>query len=128
MISLKNAAVPNALAALNTLAAERLPVKSALKVRRIYKTLSGQWESVQEVTKQLVDAYGEKDAAGEIVRGETEDSVRIAKEHIARFNTEYSELLNESLEVAEGLTSGDLGEKCEIATAVLLQLGDLFTE
>lgn len=126
MVKISNAEVLNCLRGLNELTRVYLPVRGALKVRRIYKSLEASWEIVEDVRKQLFEKYALKDEKGNPVVENT--SVKIAPEHEAQFQESWQHLLAEEVEVPETLSQEDFGDEIQIKPETLFTLGKLIQD
>lgn len=131
MVTVKNADVVEMLTVLGELAREKLPVKGALKVRKIHRTLSQAWTDVEDVRKQLFDEYAEKDANGDLIieQGPSQGArtVKLKEGATEAFNAAWDELMAHEIEVADVLTAADMGT-AEIRPHILIGLGDLLTD
>jgi len=130
MAVLTNAAVLPAIMALNGLMDEKLPVRTAFKIRKLHRALSAQWEIVEEVRKSLIEQSVLRDAAGNPVPGEEQrgqPTVRLRPEAIPHFEAQWRDLMDAPVDVGEGIRIEELGDR-EISPALLLNLGDLLAE
>lgn len=131
MVKIKNGDIPNALASLNALSREKLPVKGALKVRKLNRTLTTAWSLVDEVRKKLLDEHAAKDEAGNNLAGDPapdgQATTKLADDKKQAFYAAWQELLGEEVEINDTLKPDDLGNR-EIEPALLIQLGDLLEE
>ena len=122
---LKNAELGRAIEALRALAAERLPVIGALRVRKLTRALTEHIADVEGVRKELLDRYGKKGEDGKlIVEGNT---VPLIPETMMEFQAEFAALMAGEFTTAYPLRVSDLG-KGEIAPQILIDLGGLLDE
>ena len=122
---LKNAELGRAIEALKALAAERLPVSGALRVRKLTRSLTEHIEDVEGVRKELLERYGRKGEDGKlIIEGNT---VPLIPETALEFQGEFLVLMTGEWSTEYPLRVSDLG-KGEIAPQVLIDLGGLLDE
>jgi len=122
---LKNAELGRAIEALKLLAAERLPVIGALRVRKLTRTLTEHLTDVEGVRKGLLDRYGKKDADGKlIVEG---NQIPLIPETMLEFQAEFATLMAGEFTTEYPVRVSDLG-KGEIAPQILIDLGGLLDE
>ena len=114
-------------AALGQLAAKELPMKSALKVRRLARAVVEHVTDANAERDKLIDKYGQKDEAGRLVHGEG-NTIQLA--FPAEFQASWNELLSASVEIDDKLrlAESDLGDDGSIAANVLIGLGELLGE
>lgn len=128
MATLKNGELMGAVVALHDLGAERVPVKTALKIRRLLRELEPRARDVAEVRQQLLERHVKKDGKGEWVwERQNEDgtgTVKLADPEA--FNKEVTALMDETVE-CEALTVEELGN-IEVRGETLYGLGDLLIE
>ena len=122
---LKNADLGRAIEALRSLAAERLPVIGALRVRKLTRAIAEHIEDVEGVRKGLLDRYGKKDADGKlIIEG---NQIPLIPETMLEFQAEFATLMASEFTTEYPVRVSDLG-KGEIAPQVLIDLGGLLDE
>ena len=122
---LKNAELGRAIEALKALAAERLPVSGALRVRKLTRSLTEHIEDVEGVRKELLERYGRKGEDGKlIIEGNT---VPLIPETMLEFQSEFAALMTGEWSTEYPLRVSDLGTG-EIAPQVLIDLGGLLDE
>lgn len=114
-------------AALGQLAAKELPIKSALKVRRLARAVAEHVTDANAERDKLIDKYGQKDEQGHLVHGEG-NTIQLA--FPAEFQAAWNELLSASVEIDDKLrlAESDLGDDGSIAANVLIGLGELLGE
>mgnify|MGYP006992520120 CR=1 FL=1 len=121
----KNAELGRAVEALKALAAERLPVIGALRVRKLTRTLTEHLQDVEGVRKELLDRYGRKDKDGKlIVEG---NAVPLIPETMLEFQAEFATLMAGEFTTEFPLRVSDLGT-IDVAPQVLIDLGELLDE
>lgn len=76
---------------LNKLFAAQLPVKVAYKLSKVQKVVASESEKYQELRMKLVNKYGTKDEAGELVVDEA-GNAKIDDENIEHLIKEMTEL------------------------------------
>ena len=122
---LKNAELGRAIEALKLLAAERLPVIGALRVRKLTRALTEHIEDVEGVRKGLLDRYGKKDEDGKlIIEG---NQIPLIPETMLEFQAEFATLMAGEFTTEYPVRVSDLG-KGEIAPQILIDLGGLLDE
>lgn len=112
--------------ALQSLAAKSLPIPGALRVRRLMRAVREHVTDANAERNKLIEKYAQRDADGQIVRGE--GTIQLAEP--AAFQAAWSELLAENVEIEDKLvlTVNDLGDSIQIEPGVLLGLGDLLED
>ena len=112
--------------ALQSLAAKSLPIPGALRVRRLMRAVREHVTDANAERNKLIEKYAQRDADGQIVRGE--GTIQLAEP--AAFQAAWSELLAENVEIEDKLvlTVNDLGDSIQIEPDVLLGLGDLLED
>ena len=122
---LKNAELGRAIEALRSLAAERLPVIGALRVRKLTRAIAEHIEDVEGVRKGLLDRYGKKDEDGKlIIEG---NQIPLIPETMLEFQAEFATLMAGEFTTEYPVRVSDLG-KGEIAPQILIDLGGLLNE
>jgi len=122
---LKNAELGRAIEALRSLAAERLPVIGALRVRKLTRALTEHIEDVEGVRKGLLDRYGKKDEDGKlIIEG---NQIPLIPETMLEFQAEFATLMAGEFTTEFPVRVSDLG-KIDIAPQILIDLGGLLDE
>jgi hypothetical protein len=122
---LKNAELGRAIEALKLLAAERLPVIGALRVRKLTRALAEHITDVEGVRKGLLDRYGKKDEDGKlIIEG---NQIPLIPETMLEFQAEFATLMAGEFTTEFPVRVSDLG-KIDIAPQVLIDLGGLLDE
>ena len=122
---LKNAELGRAIEALRSLAAERLPVIGALRVRKLTRALAEHITDVEGVRKGLLDRYGKKDEDGKlIIEG---NQIPLIPETMLEFQAEFATLMAGEFTTEYPVRVSDLG-KIDIAPQVLIDLGGLLDE
>ena len=114
-------------AALGQLAAKELPIRSALKVRRLARAVVEHVTDANAERDKLIERFGQKDEAGHLVHGEG-NTIQLA--FPAEFQAAWGELLAASVEIDDKLrlAESDLGDSIQIEPGVLLGLGDLLED
>jgi hypothetical protein len=122
---LKNAELGRAIEALRSLAAERLPVIGALRVRKLTRAIAEHIADVEGVRKGLLDRYGKKDEDGKlIIEG---NQIPLIPETMLEFQAEFATLMAGEFTTEYPVRVSDLG-KGEIAPQILIDLGGLLDE
>ena len=123
--TIKNADLGRAIEALRSLAAERLPVIGALRVRKLTRALTEHIEDVEGVRKGLLDRYGKKDEDGKlIIEG---NQIPLIPETMLEFQAEFATLMAGEFTTEFPVRVSDLG-KIDIAPQILIDLGGLLDE
>ena len=122
---LKNADLGRAIEALRSLAAERLPVIGALRVRKLTRALAEHATDVEAIRKELLDRFGQKGEDGKlIIEG---NQIPLIPETMLEFQAEFATLMASEFTTEYPVRVSDLG-KGEIAPQVLIDLGGLLDE
>ncbi len=113
-------------AALQVLATKEVPIKSALKVRRLARAVRDHVTDANAEREKLIDKYGQKDEDGQLAR--EGDTIRLASPE--EFQAAWTALLAETVEIEDKLVLhvADLGDSIQIEPGVLLGLGDLLED
>lgn len=120
-MKIKNNAVPGIMLAIQELANLRLPMETAMKIRKLARRIEQQGEDVEAVRLQLIEQYTRRDGEGKkIVKDQTFDVEE-------GFHQAIRELLGLEFEV-EPLTAAELAPAGNITPMTLIQLGDLLVE
>ena len=122
---LKNADLGRAIEALRSLAAERLPVIGALRVRKLTRAIAEHIEDVEGVRKGLLDRYGKKDEDGKLII--ESNQIPLIPETMLEFQAEFATLMAGEFTTEFPVRVSDLG-KIDIAPQVLIDLGGLLDE
>jgi len=126
MVTLKNSQVLPILMTLNqNLVGVKLPGALSLRVTKLIKLLSGQWEDVDKVRQNILKEHSLLDEKGEPKVIEENGSSRydIDPEKQEKFDTEIKALFEETVEVPDNtILLGSQIESIEIEPAVLLVL------
>lgn len=123
--------VNSALGALGALSGERLPMATALHIRRGLRLLDPLWQDNEAERLKLVEMYADRDSDGKKLFDVMENggiSYRIAPKHRETFNEQLKELRGQTVEVDWSIKLSELSRLAEIAGAVLFSLGDLLIE
>ena len=109
------------------LATKELPIKSALKVRRLARAVAAHVTDANAERDKLIDKYGQKDEQGHLVQG-AGNTIQLAFPQ--EFQVAWNELLAESVEIDDALrlSEADLSDDLSIPANILIGLGDLLTE
>jgi len=122
---LKNADLGRAIEALRSLAAERLPVIGALRVRKLTRAIAEHIADVEGVRKELLERFGQKDEDGKlIIEG---NQIPLIPETMLEFQAEFATLMAGEFTTEYPVRVSDLG-KGEIAPQILIDLGGLLDE
>lgn len=126
---MSSAATLAALAGLKELSGVALPVRAALKVRRLLRELGSIAEDVEAERLRLLAQYARKGADGQPAadeRGQARFSDDAARE---AFECEYTELMrSEHVVTGEALRAAELGESAVVKPAILAALGELLED
>jgi hypothetical protein len=118
-----------ALAGLKELSGVALPVRAALKVRRLLRELGSIAEDVEAERVRLLAQYARKGADGQPEadeRNQARFSDDAARES---FERDYNELMaSEHLVTGEALRAAELGDSVVVKPAVLVALGELLED
>jgi hypothetical protein len=122
---LKNAELGRAIEALRSLAAERLPVIGALRVRKLTRAIAEHIADVEGVRKELLERFGQKDADGKLII--ESNQIPLIPETMLEFQAEFATLMAGEFTTEFPVRVSDLG-KGEIAPQILIDLGGLLDE
>jgi hypothetical protein len=114
-------------AALNVLAGKELPVKSALRVRRLARAVNEHITDANAERDKLIDKYGQHGDDGQLVCTEG-NSIRLA--YPLEFQAAHNELMATEIELDDRLVLrvADLGDNQTVEPRVLIGLGALLEE
>lgn len=130
MVKIKNDHLLQLNSAVAAMASLKLPPKTALKVKKLHRTVSAHTEDVDAVRKEIVERYAEKDENGKPKPGDKVDgneTVRIAPDKMEEFKAAMKELGEQEFEVPVTLTLEEFGPD-PIAPNVLILLGDVLKD
>lgn len=127
MVTLTAPEVPVALTALNALLPERVPVATALKLRKMIRTLTQAWEDIDATRQDVITRHAETDEKG-AVRLHEHEQARIRPEAQDDFMVAMAALGQTTVEVPDALSPSDFGADLQISTRVLLDLGALLQD
>lgn len=105
------------------LAAEKLPLKTAFKIKGIMKTLDGEIEKYDEVRREALDKYGSRGEDGELVVDAT-GGVQLDAASMAMFMKSVNELLGMQVAV-DTISISELGDDVRLSADDLTALDDL---
>jgi len=126
MIQMTNVELLAAGQSLRELAAERLPIEGALRVRRVIREVQGPLDDTEAVRQELLRRHGKVGEDGRPVLDE-QGNVKFDGDGLKRFQADYTELMAQTVEIEQVVRVADLGS-IEIAPAVLMGLGALLEE
>ena len=126
MIEMSNIDVQRAAEALRELSQERLPVAGALRARKVIRVVQAHLDDVEGVRKELLSRYACKDEHAQLVLDERGNAT-FDDDGLERFQADYLELMEQTVEFEHGLTVADLGS-IEVRPATLVALGALLEE
>jgi hypothetical protein len=132
-MNVKNGDLLAAIPALKEIVKVPLPVRASFRIARLIREVEAAVQDVEAARLRLVERFAERDsegnytpaldAEGKLVEG----SVNVTNPE--GFRREFAELLGmETGIAAEPLSLVDLGEKVDLAPAVLLGLGPLLVD
>ena len=127
MVTLSNAQVVQALAALRQLAQERVPVIGALRMRKVIRTLQERADDIEAERRKLLEMHGQKKEDGTL---DTDDKGNVRffdQAAVEAFAKEYEELMAATLDTEYPIRVSDLG-KIDVSTQTVMALGDLLVE
>jgi hypothetical protein len=132
-MKITNSAVLAAIPALKELVTVHLPVRASFRVARLARQVEQAAQDVDGARTRLVEQHAKRDAEGrlEAPRDESGEPIQgsVLLNDPAAFGRELNELLDLEVELAvEPIRLGDLGEKVELAPAVLIGLGPLLVD
>jgi hypothetical protein len=111
---------------LAALAKERLPIATALRVRRLLRATEARLQDVEAVRQGLLRQHAALDEAGDPLADN--GAVRFPSPQArAAFEADYDELLAQTWECPETLAPKDLGE-ISVTPETLYLLGDLLDD
>jgi len=106
--------------ALNLFMQEKLPVKLAYKIKKIYKEVDEELKILEESKDKLLDNYAEKDENGDL---KNEDGFfTIPKMYREHFEKELNELNNMKIKISFTPIKEEEIENMEITPSTLLAL------
>lgn len=130
MIEMTNAEVVSAFPALQEMVGRSMPAVASLKVARMARAVEGAAQEIEQVRRQTIDRYTERDSAGNPV-AVVDSEGNALPEHIrltdpAAFNAEMSALMAASTSIPVApLRVEELGSDFQISPRSLLLLGPL---
>lgn len=130
MATLKNENLNALIGALNALMDTKVPVTTALKIRKIHHKVAQQHEDVEAVRAKLIEDYAARDEEGNKQAGAPQNgqpTVKIRDEEREAFNGAVRELYSATFEIPVTLTEADFAT-VNIEPLVLIQLGALVEE
>jgi len=123
---MKNSEMTQLQQALGELINEKLPIATALKIRKIIRELTPHLEDMEAEKRKIINSYVPLDETG-APSNKNNQYVFDTEENKERFLSEMTELMNLEWESPEHLTIEELGS-ITITPATLLGLGDLFID
>lgn len=126
--------IGNILPALRTLGAKQLPVRGAMRIRKIRKAFEEHWRDVEATRRELLKRHATLNEKGELITDKANNAIfdsdgMVAIEKQAAFAVEYQELLADTFEYDWKIDPEVcLGSKITIAANTLLGLGELLEE
>lgn len=97
------------------------PVKTTLLLDGIVNLLNREIEQYNTAKQELLEKFGRKDDAGQLVTDENRN-VQFTEENALAFNTAHNDLLTKEVEVPS-LSVSDLGDKVTMSYEDLVKLG-----
>ena len=130
-----NAEVAPAVNAIETLIQRPLPVRGALRIRKVRKALLAHWNDLEEVRQDILRRHAETDKNGRAVTRRPEGAPEDARPEIvwltpdaeAEANAAYNELLAEPFELSHGIEVEHLGN-VEITPLLAVELGGVLID
>lgn len=98
MINIKTSVLINSTEVLQKLAKTELKAKIAWQVARVLRAVEEEFQTFNDTRLALINKYGEKDANGELIADEN-NNCKIPPAHLAAFNKELNDLLNEEISI-----------------------------
>ena len=115
---------------------EHLPVRGALRIRKVRKTLIEHWNDLEEVRQEILRQHAQTGEDGEVVRLPVPEGmprnvegepVWLTPESEGEANAAYAELMAEPFELSHGIEPQHLGE-VKIMTQTAIQLGGVLVD
>lgn len=122
-MKIKNSEIPGILNALRELARLPVPVRTALKIRRLVRLIEQQAADIEAERQRLLEQYAQRDEAGQRVIRE-DGNVVVDDE----FYTAFTELIGLEFDAPEQLTVEEIEAAGNVTPAVLIGLGELLVE
>ena len=113
MVKLSQLTNPSFQVALSSLSAQEIPMKAAYKFKSILKRLAEELKKYDELRTELLNKYGDKDSAGELVVDE-KNTVKFSEENLKLFGQKLTELLDTEVDIGH-LKVDDLGDKVSLS-------------
>lgn len=107
------------------LSRSKIPLKTAFKLKGIVKTTQIEFEKYEDCRKQALEKYGSKDDNGELIV--ENGNIKLEGEALQSFAKDLSELANMEIQM-DSIFIDELGDKCELTTEELINLGDLIQD
>jgi hypothetical protein len=128
-VRMSSAAVLSALAGLKELSGVALPVRAALKVRRLLRELGSIAEDVEAERVRLLAQYARKGADGQ-PEADERNQARFGDDAAREsFERDYNELMgSEHAVTGEAIRAAELGESAVVKPAALAALGELLED
>lgn len=115
----------NALNAMQSLVAERMPVGTAMQIRRLVRELAPVAEDYNAERAKLIDLYAQKNGTGP--KADEQGNILLAD--APSFQAGHKELLSVTHEISVALTVAALTESgVAVAPSLLIGLGPLLME
>jgi hypothetical protein len=117
---------PQFKAALNKLAAQDLPLRTAFKLKGVIKTTNDELQKYDNVRTEALHRFGDKDEKGNLINLEN-GSVKLSDDNMKQFVSELNELLSSEVNMI-AIKVGELGEKVNLSASELFALEDVLTD
>jgi hypothetical protein len=112
--------------ALANLAKQKIPLKTAFKIKGIIKRVDEEYAKYEECRKASLARFGKKDEEGNLLLDEHK-SVRLGPNDIEGFIKELNELTSTDIEV-QTISLSELGDGIQLSTEELLILEQIIEE
>lgn len=113
MVKLSQLINPHFQSALNSLASQEVPMKTAYKFKSILKLVAEELKKYDELRNELLNKYGDKDPDGKLVVDE-KNNVKFSEENLKLFGQKLTELLDAEVNIGN-LKVDDLGDKVSLS-------------
>lgn len=111
MIELTVQEMIDSIPTLRELSNKQLKSKVAFRVARLLREVQAESETFETARINLVKLYGAKDENGEL-KADENGNTYIEQEHVAEFNSELTDLLNNKITInGDKLSLDDLGDE-----------------
>lgn len=131
MPTITNAEVGPAVTAIEMLIQKPLPVKGALRIRKVRKALIEHWKDLEDVRQSLLRQHAEIGDDGQVVtrrrEGAEPEIAWLTPEDEAEANAAYQELMAEPFELSHGIEVEHLGN-VEITPLLAVELGGVLID